>query len=80
MTLDTLRSVLLWSAVINYAALVLWVLLFLTPHNWLHHLYGRWFRISPEQFDAINFAGILFYKLMIWIFNLTPLIALWMIG
>ncbi|MEW6114970.1 MAG: DUF6868 family protein [Thermodesulfobacteriota bacterium] len=36
--------------------------------------------LSDEpQFDAINFAGILFYKIAIFFFNIVPCIALYIV-
>jgi hypothetical protein len=47
-----------------------------SPHQWIYHLWGKWFRLTAEQFDAINFAGIALYKLGILLFNLVPYVAL----
>ena len=41
---------------------------------------AAWFHLSVEQFDAINFAGILFYKIAIVLFNIVPCIALYIVG
>ena len=80
MNIATARSVLLWCTLIDYGLLAFWGLLVLLPHHWLYRLGGRWYRISPEQFDIIMYAGILFYKVLIFVFNLVPLIALWIAG
>ena len=42
----------------------------------LVHLPCRWFRLSAEQIDAINYGGLLLFKLGIFLFNLVPYIAL----
>jgi hypothetical protein len=76
MSIDVISNVFLWCTVINYAVLLVWVLLILLPHEWVYRLWGRWFRLTAEQFDAINFAGIAFYKLGILLFNLVPYLAL----
>jgi hypothetical protein len=73
-------EVLLWCAVINYGLLLVWVALFVLPHGWLHRLWGRWFRLSAEQFDLVNFAGIVLYKSAVLLFNLVPYIALRIVG
>jgi hypothetical protein len=39
-----------------------------------------WFRLSIEQFNAINFAGIVLYEMGIFLFNLAPFIALRIVG
>jgi hypothetical protein len=76
MSLETLRRFFLWCTVLNYGLLLWWNLLFLLPHGWMHRLWGRWFRLSADQFDAINACGIVLYKMGIILFNLVPYIAL----
>jgi hypothetical protein len=76
MSIDVVRNAFLWSTVINYLVLVVWFLLYVLPHHWLYRLWARWFHLTAEQFDAINFAGIALYKLGILLFNLVPYVAL----
>jgi hypothetical protein len=76
MSIEIARSTLLWSAVINYGVLLVWFVVYVFRYEWLHRLSGRWFRVTREQFDAFNFAGIALYKLGIILFNLVPYIAL----
>jgi hypothetical protein len=75
-TIELARSALLWCAVINYAFLLLWFLLYLLLRGWLHRIWGRWFRLTPEQFDVFNFGGMLIYKLGVFLLNLAPWLAL----
>jgi Family of unknown function (DUF6868) len=76
MRVELARNTLLWCAVINYGFLLVWFLLLALPHAWLYRLWGRWFRLSAEQFDAIGYAGIVLYKMGILLFNLVPYVAL----
>ena len=80
MSIKVARDALLWCAVINIGLLIVWILLFALPHNWLYRCWGNWFRFSTEQFDAINFGGIVLYKMGILLFNLVPYIALRIVG
>lgn len=80
MTIDVLWDVLLWCTVLNYGLLLLWFLVFSLAHDWMYRFHGRWFRVSPEQFDAIHYAGIAFYKVGIFLFNLIPYVALRIVG
>jgi hypothetical protein len=80
MSIEVARDALLWCAVINYGLLLVWFVLFVLPHGWMHRLWGRWFRLSAEQFDLVNFAGIVLYKLAVLLFNLVPYIALRIAG
>ena len=78
MTTETVRGMLMWSAIINYAILILWVLLYFGASGLMHRV-ARWYRMSPEQFDAFQFGGIIFYKMAIWLFNIGPCIALFIV-
>jgi hypothetical protein len=75
MNLETLRHFLLWCTVIDYGILLLWVGLTLFAFGWMQRLCSRWYGISAEHFSAINFAGIVFFKSAVILFNLVPLIA-----
>uniref|UniRef100_UPI004057910C DUF6868 family protein n=1 Tax=Candidatus Electronema sp. TaxID=2698783 RepID=UPI004057910C len=76
MSHDAVCAVLLWSAVINCGILLLWFLVFRFAHDWLFRLHGRWFRIPAEQFDAIHYAAMAFYKTGVLLLNVAPYLAL----
>jgi hypothetical protein len=78
MDIDFLRSFLLYCAATNYLILIVWFLFFLFARNWLKGMHGRWFNLSDTQFDSIHYAGMAVYKIGILLFNLTPLIALYL--
>ena len=80
MSIDVLRNFFLWCAVINYSVLMVWVVLLMSPHDWLYRLWGKWFHLTAQQFDVINFGGIALYKLGILLFNLVPYLALRIVG
>jgi hypothetical protein len=77
---DAVRELLLWCAGINYAVLLVWFLVFTFAHGWMCRLHGRWFRLSPEQFDAIHYAAMAVYKIGILLLNLVPYLALRIVG
>lgn len=77
MTLELLRNLLLWSAGINYLILTWWFLVFTYSHDWVYRLHGRWFALSEAHFDAIHYAGMSLYKIIIMVFNLVPGLILW---
>jgi len=76
MDIETARNALLWCTVINYGFLIFWVVLYALARTSLHRLWGCWFRLTTEQFDALNFGGMMIYKLGIFLFNLVPYVAL----
>jgi len=76
MSFELTRNILLWCTVTNFGFVLVWFLLLVLPHAWLYRRWSRWFRLTAEQFDAISFAGIIFYEIAILLFNLVPYIAL----
>jgi hypothetical protein len=79
MTLETARDFLLWCTVINYGVLLVWFFFFMLAHDWMHRFHGRWFRISVERFDEMHYLGMAIYKIGIILFNLVPLLALYIV-
>ncbi|MDP3009012.1 MAG: hypothetical protein Q8N30_08080 [Methylococcales bacterium] len=76
MTIDILSAVLGWATVINMGIVTLWFLLIVYAHDWVYQLHSRWFTLSVERFDTIHYAGMAFYKISIYLFNLVPFLAL----
>jgi hypothetical protein len=79
MDITLLREFFLWSTVINYGILMWWFLWFLFAHDWILRLHGRWFQLSTEQFDVTHYWGMAIYKIGIFLFNLVPLIVLYIV-
>ena len=78
MTTSAIKDVLLWGVGINYGVLLVWFGAFVYAHDGMYRLHTRWFKLSVETFDAIHYAGLATYKIGILLFNLVPLIALYL--
>lgn len=76
MDLIQLQRFFLWGAVINYGILMVWFLAIWFAKGWIHGLHGRWFKLTPEQFDAIHYTGISIYKILVLVLFLVPWIVL----
>lgn len=76
MSIDLMRSFLLWCTVINYGILLAWFLVFVFAHDCIQRIHGRWFRLSDDQFDALHYAGMAVLKIGIILLNLVPFVAL----
>ena len=76
MSIETLRHWLLACTLINAVMLTLWGGIFLLAHDWIYKRHGKWFKLSVERFDSIHYAGMTFFKLCIFVFNLVPYLAL----
>ncbi len=76
MTVELLRGMLAWSAVLNMGILLWWFLFLTLAHDWVYKMHSKFYNIQREQFDAIHYAGMTFYKICIFTFFITPYLAL----
>ena len=76
MDIVSLREFLFWCIVINLGLLLWWFLFVALAHDWTYRMHSRWFKLSPQTFDAIHYAGMALFKIGIVFFNLVPYIAL----
>lgn len=80
MSLELVRSLLLWCTIVNYGILMAWFLVFVLAHDWMRRLHGRWFRLSDERFDEAHYLGMTIYKVGVLLLNLVPFLVLTIIG
>lgn len=80
MTLELIRSALAWSTVINYGILLWWFLFFTLAHDWMYRFHGKWFRLSVNTFDGLHYGAMAVFKVGILLLNLTPYLALRIVG
>ena len=76
MSLEFVRSFLLWCTIINYGILLVWFLFFMFAHDFMYRMHGRWFRLSPGQFDVLHYGAMAVFKIGVLILNVVPLIVL----
>ncbi|POZ63852.1 hypothetical protein C2I19_01265 [Chromobacterium alticapitis] len=69
---------LLISLAFHYIILILWFSVFYFCRGWLYRLHSRWFRLSESAFELLNYGGIGLYKILVFVFTLAPLLALWL--
>lgn len=76
MSVEIITKVLAWCTTINLALLILGAILFRISRGWIFRIHGRWYNLSNDQFNAINYGAIAFYKILFLVFNLIPYLAL----
>jgi hypothetical protein len=76
MTVELLRDFLGWCSIINMALLLFWALWMMLARDFVYRVHGRWFPLSTEKLDATHYAGMLFFKMCIFLFNIVPYLAL----
>ena len=74
--METLRYFFLWCLIINVGLLLYWFAFFSLAHDWLYRFHGKWFKLPVERFDTVHYAGMAIFKILIFVFNLVPYVAL----
>ena len=80
MSLEISRGFFGWCAIINMGVLLWWFLFLAFAHDWVYRMHSRWYKISIESFNTTHYAGMLFFKIAIFVFNIIPYIALRIVG
>jgi hypothetical protein len=44
--------------------------------DFIYRVHGKWYDIKKDQFNAIVYSGMMFYKICILFFNIVPYIVL----
>ena len=76
MSIELLRDTLAWSAALNMGILLWWFLVMALAHDWVYRWHSRFIKISVEQFNAIHYAGMTFFKACLFSFFIVPYLAL----
>ena len=80
MTIEMIRATLGWCSIINMGLLLWWFFAITVLHDWVYKIHSKWFKVSPETFDAIHYSGIAFFKIVVLVFNIVPYFALRIVG
>lgn len=76
MTIELLRELFGWCAVINVALMLWWFLFVTLAPDFIFRIHSKMFHVSKDQLAVIHYVGILIYKLIVLVFILIPYIAL----
>jgi hypothetical protein len=77
MDMATLFNFVLWCTIINGALLGISFLVCAFAGDWAYRLHSRWFPMSREAFTVAMYSFLGAYKILFHVFNVVPLIALW---
>ncbi len=76
MDVNLMVRFLAWCSVVNVALLMVWFFSLVVAKDLLYGIQGRWFNVSREILDAMNYGGLGLFKIGVWLFNLTPYLVL----
>ena len=80
MTLEEIRVMLGWCTIINSALLIFMWFGLMLARDFVYRLHLKMFRLSASTMDVIVYSAIGLFKLTIIVFNLTPYVALRIMG
>ena len=80
MEIETLKLFFMWCTIINGGLLLLWTLAHMTMPNLVYNTQKRFFPIPKEQFTVVFYSFIGLFKIIFFVFNLVPYIALLIIA
>jgi hypothetical protein len=80
MTLVQIREMLLWCSIINLGMLVLFFLAFVSMGSFICRMHGKLWKMPEEKVRMSLYSIMAMYKVLIFLFNVIPYIALRIIG
>ncbi len=80
MDIQTLTTFFMWCTIINGALLFLSAIIFVLAPGWVFRMQSRWYPVEREAFNTIYYSFLALFKILFIIFNLTPYVALLIIG
>ncbi|MHC4140014.1 MAG: DUF6868 family protein [Planctomycetota bacterium] len=60
----------------NMGLLLYWFLFIMFAHDWVYRVHSKWFKIPVENFDTVHYAGMMYFKIAIFVFIIVPYFAL----
>jgi len=80
MTIEMIRAALGWCSIINIGILLWWFFSIIVLHDLVYKWHSKWFKLSVDKFDEMHYTGITFFKIIIFVFNIVPYVALRIVG
>lgn len=76
MTIETLTAFFKWCTILNAAILIYSSLFLCCAPGFVYRIQRRWYPITRETFDIVAYSYLGAFKLLFFVFNLVPYLAL----
>jgi len=76
MTIEIIRDTFLWCTLINWGMLLFWFLILTFARSWAYKMHSKFAKITEEEFNLVHYKGGVYFKVLIFAFNLAPYLAL----
>ena len=80
MDIDSIRAIFMWCTILNVALLSLSSLICVCAGDCVYRIHSKWFSISRETFNVAIYSFLGLYKVLVFVFNLIPYVALLIVG
>jgi len=80
MEIEILTKLFMWCTILNVGLLVVSFLIVLFASDFMYRIHIKWFPMPREKFNMVIYSFIGVYKILVYVFNLVPWIALEIIG
>ena len=79
-TFETIRAVLAWSSLLNLGMLTFAAIVMMVAGDAIKGIHSRLYGLSDTDLDRAYFQYMANYKIMIFVFNLAPYLAMRIVG
>ncbi|MFC1771148.1 DUF6868 family protein [Candidatus Margulisiibacteriota bacterium] len=76
MNVEMLSKFFLWCSIINTGALLFSFFVVVMGKKYIYRMHGMLFNISEEKIGSAVYSTLIHYKVLIFIFNIIPYIAI----
>ncbi|MHC4585665.1 MAG: DUF6868 family protein [Planctomycetota bacterium] len=73
--METIEKITIRCFVIGMVFVLIWFLLCIATGNAIYELHADWFKLNENQVRLINYCGLMFTKICVFVFFLIPYIA-----
>ena len=80
MNIQILTSFFMWCTIINMSLLILSFLILAFAGDVAYKIHSKWFPMPRETFNVVLYSFIGMYKILVFVFNLVPWLALTIAG
>ncbi len=80
MDIQLLTRFFMWCTILNVGLLFLTFLIFTVAGDFVYRMHGKWFSMRRETFNVVFYSFIGLYKVLVYVFNIIPWVALLIVG
>ena len=74
-TLRVLSKILLWCFLLGFLFLLIWLAFYMAAADFIFGVHGGMFDLTRHDFDIMNYYGMAYFKMTVFVLFLIPYIA-----